>query len=582
MVRKLDGSLVKSKEEALSEWRNYFSQLLNNRNNHANDVNFPPPTAPLSSILTETITRDEVDKAIKSLKLGKAPGPDFAMTPEVLKKGGEFIVNQVHIICKTVYEQCKAPSQWTTSLIIPLPKKGDLQQMTNYRGISLMSIAAKVYNRVLLNRIQKPIDMSLRKNQAGFRKGRSCTQQIHILRRIIDGAYNDGKTLSVTFIDFKKAFDSIDRDMMFAILLHYGIPEQIVKAIRVLYDHSASRVCVDGQVSEPFDITTGVLQGDVLAPFLFIIVIDYVSKIAEGEFGYLTLKGNNSDTSGRIMRTTTREVDRRMCDLDFADDLALLENIGPQAQKQLESFSKNANAVGLVINTAKTKQMLLNHSPKEPLPPPLTVNGQPIEVVKEFKYLGSYMGSTDRDINARIALAWAAFDKLRQILTTRNGKPTVKLKMRLFDAACISILLYGCESWALTAKQTQKLDVFARTCLRIMLGVNQADARMTNAKLYKLTDSRPIAVIIRERQLQFIGHCLRMDAEEPANFYALYKGTAITTHHRGRPRESYVSQIAKHLWKDKEAKLAEIEIRKYAAKKEEWKTLIAAPKKLAR
>ena len=114
-----------------------------------------------------------------------------------------------------------------------------------------------------------------------------------------------------------------------------------------------------------------------------------------------------------------------------------------------------------------------------------------------------------------------------------------------------------------------------------MLGLNQADARMTNAKLYKLTDSRPIADNIRENQLKFIGHCLRMDAEEPANTYGPYQGTAITTHHLGRPKESYVSQIAKHLWKDKEAELVENEIRKYAAKKEEWKTLIAAPKKPA-
>ncbi len=121
-----------------------------------------------------------------------------------------------------------------------------------------MSIPAKVYNRILLNRIRDPIDKLLRRNQAGFRTERSCVQQIHILRRIIDGAYSEGKPLFLTFLDFKKTFDSIDRDMMFAILRHYGIPEKIVEAIRALYDHSTSRVYVDGQYSQPFDITTGV------------------------------------------------------------------------------------------------------------------------------------------------------------------------------------------------------------------------------------------------------------------------------------------------------------------------------------
>ena len=103
--------------------------------------------------------------------------------------------------------------------------------MTNYRGISLMSIAAKVYNRVLFNRIRDPIDKILRKNQAGFRKGRSCIQKIHILRRIIEGAEYEKIPLYITFIDFKKAFDSIDRNMMFAILRHYGIPAKIVGAM---------------------------------------------------------------------------------------------------------------------------------------------------------------------------------------------------------------------------------------------------------------------------------------------------------------------------------------------------------------
>ena len=84
--------------------------------------------------------------------------------------------------------------------------------------------------------------------QKESRTGRSCIQQIHILRRIMDGAYNLDQPLFITFIDFKKAFDSIDRSMMFAILRHYGIPEKIVAAIRVLYDESFSQVYVQRQL----------------------------------------------------------------------------------------------------------------------------------------------------------------------------------------------------------------------------------------------------------------------------------------------------------------------------------------------
>ena len=92
----------------------------------------------------------------------------------------------------------------------------------------------------------------------------------------------------ITFSNFKKAFDSIARDIMFAILRHYGTPAKIVTVICVLYDNSKSQVYIEGQLSEPFNVTTGVLQGDVLAPFLFVIIIDYLSKCSEGDFGYLT------------------------------------------------------------------------------------------------------------------------------------------------------------------------------------------------------------------------------------------------------------------------------------------------------
>lgn len=89
--------------------------------------------------------------------------------------------------------------------------------------------------------------------------------------------------LAVTFIDFKKAFDSINRKVMFSVLRHYGIPEAVVNAISVLYNNSRSTVMVDGNISDPFDVSTGVLQGDVLAPFLFVILIDYLLTKATSE-----------------------------------------------------------------------------------------------------------------------------------------------------------------------------------------------------------------------------------------------------------------------------------------------------------
>jgi hypothetical protein len=113
------------------------------------------------------------------------------------------------------------------------------------------------------------INKILRKNQAGFRQGRGCTEQVHILRRIIEGAINKNIEVYIVFVDFKKAFDSLNRSTMFSILRHYGIPAKTVGAIRAIYNNSKSKVLVEGKMSDEFEITTGVLQGDTLAPFFY-------------------------------------------------------------------------------------------------------------------------------------------------------------------------------------------------------------------------------------------------------------------------------------------------------------------------
>ena len=115
-----------------------------------------------------------------------------------------------------------------------------------------------------------------------------------------------------------------------------------------------------GLPSELFAITTGMLQGDVLASFLFIIVIDYVSKRSAGDFGYLNDKENTQDKSGRTVRSTIRSTDYKVNDLALADDNALLDNNSIQTQRPLDLLESESGKVGLEINVQKTEQILLN------------------------------------------------------------------------------------------------------------------------------------------------------------------------------------------------------------------------------
>ena len=205
----------------------------------------------------------------------------------------------------------------------------------------------------------------------------------------------------------------------------------------------------------------------------------------------------------------------------------------------------------------------------------LVSDNQEIAVVDDFKYLGSYVGSTTKDVNSRISLAWLAFSKLRPIL--KASRPTVKFKMRLFNAACVSVLLYGCETWVLSEELMKKLDVFARTSYRIMLGIRQSEDHIRNDELYKKCVQRPIRELVRERQLKFIGHCLRLNQEEPANIYALYK-SEVGQNPVGRPKETYLDQISRYVTTDKRSKLTVDEIAKKARDKSEWYQIVALEK----
>ena len=147
----------------------------------------------------------------------------------------------------------------------------------------------------MLNRIRPSIEKILRPNQAGFRPGRGTTELIAAIRRIIEGASTKQLPLIITFVDFRKAFDSVSRPMLFAIMRHYSIPERVVEAIARLYYGSKAKVFVNGDLSEEFEVSTGVMQGDVLAPYLFILVVDYVMSRSVENFGFEYTKAYRPD-----------------------------------------------------------------------------------------------------------------------------------------------------------------------------------------------------------------------------------------------------------------------------------------------
>ena len=287
--------------------------------------------------------------------------------------------------------------------ILPFPKKGDLGLAKNYRGITLTSIAAKIYNARLWNRIVPKIDNILRKNQNGFRRNRSTTSQILTIRRILQGVWAKNLQATLLFVDFTKASESIHRGKMEQILLAYGLPKKKKKknvaAITILYRNTKVKVCSPDGDTEYFDIVAGVLHVDTLAPYLFIICLDYVlwtsiDKIREIGFE-LTKKRNR------------RYPAKTITDADYADDIVILTNTPNQAETLLHSLERAAAGIGLHVNAHKTEYMCYNQTGDIS-----TLDGTSLKLVDKFTYLGSCVSSTEKDIDTQLTKAWTANDRL--------------------------------------------------------------------------------------------------------------------------------------------------------------------------
>ncbi|XDV26400.1 hypothetical protein PO909_030130 [Leuciscus waleckii] len=357
-----------SPEERVMTWSSHFKRLLGETADAAEEEEIPSDL-PNLNVNDGPFTLGELVRAKATVRVGKSAGPD-GIPPEVLKNCDfDDIILE---FCNLALLHNRLPDMWSLSNIVPVPKSGDLSKPDNYRGISLTCSTAKIYNRMILNRVRQAIDPHLRVNQNGFREGRTATAQILALRRLIEEVRKDNLTAVLCFIDFKKAFDSIHRGTMVKILKAYRIPPNLLRAIESMYSGTRARVVTPDGNSEEFDILAGVMQGDTLAPFLFIIVLDYALKKAisgrEQELGF-TLTPRKSSRHPAVVLT----------DLDYADDISLLSDNMEQAQELLHRVELECTKVGLRVNAKKTEVMTYNVPPEHQ--PLITAGGTVLKEV---------------------------------------------------------------------------------------------------------------------------------------------------------------------------------------------------------
>ena len=542
-VRNSLGQLLTTEQEQDMRWTSHFEDVLNRPDpEHPPDI---PPAAQDIDINLKLPEKQEIVKAIGSLRNNKAPGND-EMTAELFKIDPILAANILEPLFADIWEKEELPKDWTRGTVVKIPKKGDLTDCNNWRGITLLSIPSKIFCKIVIMRIQEAVDKCLRMEQAGFRKGRGTNEHIFTLRNILEQCSEWQRTIYINFIDFEKAFDSVHRDSLWKILRQYGVPQKLVNIIVLFYKDFS---CNLKNSNKTFPVKSGVRQGCVMSSLLFSITIDWV------------LKNAIKQQAPRGIRWTPFEM---LEDLDFADDIALVSHKYEHIQEKSTILH---STVGLKTNTGKTKIMTNSE-----IQQPVMLENETLERVEQFTYLGSVLtlnGGTEEDIKSRLSKARTAFARMKPVWKSKIYNRTTKLK--LYKSIVLPVLLYGSECWRMTKGDTSRLSVFHHSCLRRILGIFWP-VKISNNQLLQDTRQEAMNDILKKRRWKWLGHVMRMRQEMPARIALTW--TPEGKRKKGRPRTTWRRMMEEEL---DTASLTWGSALKVARDRRAWKVLSEAP-----
>ena len=502
LIKKISSKTVKVPNIKLSEWKTYFQNLLNpTGTNNENVVTNPMATVQQEVSIDELdkeITNSEIQQALDKQKNGKASGID-EISPELLKLAKPKILTYLSKLFNTIYTKSYFPKEWATSIIIPIHKKGNKSIMDNYRGISLLCLTSKVFTAILNTRLYNWLEVNNKicTEQAGFRRNYSTTDHIFTLYSMVNNCLYGKKRskLYVAFIDYKKAFDSINRNKLWEALKETGVSTKMTKMIQAIYKQVKAKVRFGNKLSEELDCFSGVKQGCLLSPALFSILINKVAhKIAEGgRMGYQFINGG-----------------KEIFSLLFADDIVLISQTPAGLQNQLNNLKKASEELGLEVNLEKTKTMIFRRGGYIGRTERWHYGREKIETVNSYKYLG-YTFTTKLSTEAALSeVAGKAKNKVINIFKAlyKIGKIDIKVFFHLFDCQVKPMLLYAAEIWGNTQETiTEKVHMFAA---RKLLGVT---AKNPKTMIYGELNRYPLAIDSKMRVLKYWLKLNEMDEE---------------------------------------------------------------------
>lgn len=333
-------------------------------------------------ILDDPITKLELNAVLDNLKRDKAAGPD-GLCNEFFS-GMDCINRQwLRSMFNTIPSSSCCPEDWGKIKVILLHKKGDKSDPNNYRGISLINAVTKAFTAVLKRRLATWAESNslIPEIQSGFRRGRSCTDNIFVLQSVIEERLSrPGGKLYAFFLDFRQAFDSVNHCLLWQKLRSLGVSSRFIATVHSFYRCACAHVSLPHGVSDPIPINNGVLQGDTLSPLLFALFLhdleDFLLK------------------SDPLIRGSSITASHSILGLLFADDYVHLATSSVQLKKGISGLNAYALANHMVVNCEKSKIMVFRRGGPLRSGLKFLLGEHQLEIVSKFQYLGIWFTPT--------------------------------------------------------------------------------------------------------------------------------------------------------------------------------------------
>lgn len=591
-MRRPDGTFCTTPEENAKVFYHHFKELYDRDGVYDPNVIDEITQHPTHNGYDHEPSSEEIRVATLKLK-DKAPG-ESGVVSQVLKcivENDATFISFKNIVLD-FWNNENVPDEWNIGRLIILPKKGDLSLPKNYRGIMLLEITYKVIAIILHGRLL-PIEEQLdHEQQCGFRPNRGCMDAIFTIKSALRKRREHGLESWVLFLDLVKAFDRVPRNLLWEILMKYGVPRKLVNLLKALHSDFRVKFTID-EVVNTIRNTIGVKQGDILGPILFTFFICAVMCTWRIKFQVgpcIFYSKEDTRMTGRSYRA--RGESFPLLDSEYADDTAVLFSSRNDLIQGITSIIEHFSRFGTEIHTgileprenSKTEVLFCSKPPtmyasRETFDDAdlsdIVINGNRyVPVVQQFTYLGSIVssdGSDEKDIEVRIRKASNAFGALKKSVFG-SSLVNAKIKGKVYECCILPILLYGSECWCLSEKLRNMIRKFHNQCIRALCHVNLFHLwkeRIKMSDLMKEVGLKEIESYLCKQQLRWVGHVIRMPWERLPR--KMLTSWVRSKRPRGCPKFTYGRSINKSL---KYAGIEKSEWHELAVNRLQWRTLL--------